>query len=64
LGFAIPPQSAGGGSDANFTGALGIPTLDGLGVLGDGAHTLGEHIVVESLAKRGMLMAGLLMSLE
>jgi glutamate carboxypeptidase len=63
LGFAIPPQSSGGGSDGNFTGAMGIPTLDGLGVLGDGAHTLSEHIVVESLAQRGQLMAGLLATL-
>ena len=44
LGFDIPHQSAGGGSDGNFTGAMGIATLDGLGVLGAGAHTLDEHI--------------------
>jgi glutamate carboxypeptidase len=60
LGFAIPHQSAGGGSDGNFTGAMGIPTLDGLGVLGGGGHTLEEHIEVGSLAPRGKLMAGLL----
>lgn len=64
LGFEIPPQSAGGGSDGNFTGAMGIPTLDGLGVQGAGAHTLDEHIVVPSLAQRGRLMAGLLATLE
>jgi glutamate carboxypeptidase len=64
LGFDIPAQSAGGGSDGNFTGALGIPTLDGLGVQGANAHTLDEHIVVESLATRGRLMAGLLAVLE
>ncbi len=63
LGFAIPPQSSGGGSDGNFTGAMGIATLDGLGVQGAGGHTLDEHIVVESLAQRGRLMAGLLASL-
>jgi glutamate carboxypeptidase len=63
LGFDITSQSSGGGSDGNFTGALGIPTLDGLGVQGAGAHTLDEHIVVESLARRGRLMAGLLASL-
>lgn len=63
LGFDIPSQSAGGGSDGNFTGAMGIPTLDGLGVQGSGAHTLDEHIVVESLAERARLMAGLLATL-
>ncbi|HEX4262252.1 MAG TPA: M20/M25/M40 family metallo-hydrolase [Acetobacteraceae bacterium] len=63
LGFALPHQSAGGGSDGNFTGALGIPTLDGLGVEGGGAHTLGEFIVEASLPRRGRLMAGLLATL-
>ena len=42
----------GGGSDGNFTGAMGIPTLDGMGADGDGAHTLHEHILVSSLAPR------------
>lgn len=63
LGFEIPHQSSGGGSDGNFTGALGVPTLDGLGARGDGPHTLQEHIVTESLAERGRLMAGLLATL-
>jgi len=63
MGFDIPPQSAGGGSDGNFTGAMGIATLDGLGVQGAGAHTLDEHIVVDSLALRGRLFAGLLAAL-
>ena len=63
LGYDITSQSSGGGSDGNFTGARGIPTLDGLGVQGAGAHTLDEHIIVESLAQRGRLMAGLLASL-
>ena len=63
LGFDIPPQSAPGGSDGNFTGALGIATLDGLGVQGGGAHTLEEHILVDSLPRRGKLMAGLLATL-
>jgi glutamate carboxypeptidase len=63
LGLAITAQSAGGGSDANFTGAMGIPSLDGLGVAGAGAHTLDEHIEIDSLAYRGKLMAGLLMAL-
>jgi glutamate carboxypeptidase len=63
LGFAINPQSSGGGSDGNFTGAMGIATLDGLGVAGAGAHTLDEHIQIDSLAYRGKLMAGLLLAL-
>src|SRR6202012_1673286 len=59
LGMELPHASAGGGSDANFTGAMGVPTLDGLGVRGADPHTLNEHIIVESLAERGRLMAGL-----
>jgi glutamate carboxypeptidase len=64
MGLELPHASAGGGSDGNFTGALGIPTLDGLGVRGADAHTLNEHIEVDSLAERGRLMAGLLATLE
>jgi glutamate carboxypeptidase len=60
MGLDLPHGSAGGGSDGNFTGAMGIPTLDGLGVRGADAHTLNEHIEVDSLAERGRLMAGLL----
>ena len=63
MGLDLPHGSAGGGSDGNFTGALGIPTLDGLGVRGADAHTLNEHIEVDSLAERGRLMAGLLATL-
>ena len=64
LGFDIPHKSAGGGSDGNFTGAMGIPTLDGLGVQGAGYHTLEEHILVDSLVQRGRLRAGLLATLS
>ncbi|HWW46255.1 MAG TPA: M20/M25/M40 family metallo-hydrolase [Xanthobacteraceae bacterium] len=64
IGFEITHGSAGGGSDANFTGAMGIATLDGLGVRGNGAHTLNEHIEVDSLVERGRLMAGLLATLD
>lgn len=60
LGWTLEHGSAGGGSDANFTGAEGIPSLDGLGLLGAGYHTLEEHIEVDSLAQRTRLMAGLL----
>ena len=63
LGLEINPQMAGGGSDGNFTGAMGIPTLDSLGVRGAGLHTLNEHIEIESLAERGKLMASLLATL-
>jgi glutamate carboxypeptidase len=64
LGFDITHQSSGGGSDGNFTGAMGIPTLDGLGVAGTGAHTLDEHIAIGSLVPRARLFAGLLARLS
>ncbi|MCO6414939.1 M20/M25/M40 family metallo-hydrolase [Siccirubricoccus sp. KC 17139] len=60
IGFDINHQSAGGGSDGNFTGAMGITTLDGLGVQGAGGHTLEEHLVIDSLVPRAKLLAGLL----
>ncbi|MBY0333247.1 MAG: M20/M25/M40 family metallo-hydrolase [Acetobacteraceae bacterium] len=60
IGFDITHQSSGGGSDGNFTGAMGVPTLDGLGVGGAGAHTLEEHLVIDSLVPRARLLAGLL----
>ncbi len=64
IGFDLDHASAGGGSDANFTGAAGIASLDGLGLLGAGYHTLEEHIEIDSLAQRARLMAGLLARLE
>lgn len=64
IGFEFSHQSVGGGSDGNFTGAMGIPTLDGLGGLGDGAHTLNEHINISCLTNRGRLFAGLLAQLK
>lgn len=63
LGSAFYHESSGGGSDGNFTGAMGIPTLDGLGVEGAGYHTLDEHIIVPSLATRGRIFAGMLASI-
>jgi glutamate carboxypeptidase len=51
--------STGGGSDGNFTAAIGVPTIDGLGAVGDGAHALHEHVVVESLPRRAAIVAGL-----
>ena len=64
LGFDLVGETSGGGSDGNFTGAMGIPTLDGLGARGDFLHTRDEHIEIDSLAERGRLMAGLLMALS
>lgn len=64
LRFEMKGRSQGGGSDGNFTGAMGIPTLDSLGVRGAGLHTLNEHIVVASLTERARLMSGLLMRLD
>lgn len=63
LGADLTQGSAGGGSDGNFTGALGLPTLDGLGVQGEGIHTLGEFIELNSLVQRSRLMAGLMAEL-
>jgi len=63
IGFDMTAGSAGGGSDGNFTGYMGIPTLDSLGVRGKGLHTLGEHIEISSLVERARLMAGMLMRL-
>lgn len=60
IGFDLPHGQHGGGSDGNFTGALGVPTLDGLGAMGHGAHTTSEHILVSSLVPRTQLLAGLM----
>jgi len=62
LGFAVQEAGTGGGSDGNFTAALGAVTLDGLGVTGDGGHALHEHVVISSLPERAALLAGLLRS--
>jgi glutamate carboxypeptidase len=63
LGTGIEEASTGGGSDGNFTAALGIPTLDGLGGVGDGAHALHEHVVIRELPRRAALLAALIASL-
>lgn len=60
LGFELTEGATGGGSDGNFTAALGVPTLDGLGAEGDGAHAAHEHVVVDRLAPRAALLAGLI----
>jgi glutamate carboxypeptidase len=60
LGQTIREGATGGGSDGNFCAALGVPTLDGLGAIGDGAHALSEHVVLSALTTRAALLAGLL----
>jgi glutamate carboxypeptidase len=60
IGIDLVGIHAGGGSDGNFTAALGVPTLDGLGVDGAGAHTLQEHIFISSIEQRVDLFAALL----
>jgi glutamate carboxypeptidase len=64
IGFELKHGSFGGGSDGNFTGALGLATLDGLGVDGNGAHTFEEHLLVSSIVPRCRLFAELLASLD
>jgi glutamate carboxypeptidase len=59
-GVALGECCAGGGSDGNLTAALGVPTLDGLGAVGDGAHSPDEYIVVRGMAERAALLAAML----
>jgi glutamate carboxypeptidase len=59
MGVALDESTVGGGSDGNFTAALGIPTLDGLGAVGEGAHALNESILVDRIADRTALLAKL-----
>jgi glutamate carboxypeptidase len=63
LGWKLDEAAVGGGSDGNFTAALGVPTLDGLGAVGDGAHSPHESVVISELPKRAALLAGLISSL-
>jgi glutamate carboxypeptidase len=63
LGIALRETAVGGGSDGNFTSALGVPTLDGLGAVGDGAHAAHEHIILRELPRRTALLAHLIASL-
>lgn len=64
LGRTLDEGATGGASDGNFTGALGVPTLDGLGPEGHGAHALDEHVLLEPLAFRAALVAGLLVQVK
>lgn len=63
IGLQLEEASTGGGSDGNFTAALGVPTLDGMGAVGAGAHANHEHVVVAHLAERTALLAGMIAGL-
>jgi glutamate carboxypeptidase len=62
MGLEIGGCTAGGGSDGNLTAALGVPTLDGLGAVGDGAHSPGEHVLAQAMPERAALLAALLLT--
>ena len=64
LGFEVGKTGSGGGSDGNFVAALGVPTLDGLGSLGGGAHSLTEHTTLDALPQRAALLAELMIRLS
>ncbi|MHB1023166.1 MAG: M20 family metallopeptidase [Acidobacteriaceae bacterium] len=64
MGIALEEAATGGGSDGNFTAGLGIPTLDGMGVVGEGAHARHESFLVEQLVPRTALLAGMLLRVE
>jgi glutamate carboxypeptidase len=63
IGVELEESLTGGGSDGNFTAALGVPTLDGLGGVGEGAHAVNESILVDRIADRTALLAGLVEAL-
>src|SRR5216683_4264567 len=60
MNLSLGECTVGGGSDGNHTGALGIPTLDGLGAVGDGAHSSREHVLINTMPARAALLAALL----
>ena len=64
LGFPLSEIAVGGGSDGNFTAGLGIPTLDGLGAVGDGAHAVHEHVIAAELPRRAALLSGLIRAIS
>jgi glutamate carboxypeptidase len=64
LGFSLEEAATGGGSDGNFTAALGVPTLDGMGAVGDGAHAAHESVIIEHLVPRTTLLAAMIASIE
>jgi glutamate carboxypeptidase len=62
LDWKLEEAAVGGGSDGNFTAGMGIPTLDGMGGVGQGAHAVHEHIVISELPRRALLLAGMIES--
>jgi glutamate carboxypeptidase len=60
MGITLGECCAGGGSDGNLTAALGVPTLDGLGAVGDGAHSPDEYVITSKMAERAALLAAML----
>jgi glutamate carboxypeptidase len=60
LGIELDEASTGGASDGNFTSALGIPTLDGMGAVGEGAHAVHESVMIDHLPPRTALLAAML----
>ena len=62
FGYEIGETQVGGASDGNFVAALGVPVLDGLGIAGDGAHRMDEHILIDDIPKRATLLTSLLLN--
>jgi glutamate carboxypeptidase len=62
VGWTLDEAAVGGGSDGNFTAGMGIPTLDGMGGVGEGAHAVHEYIVISELPRRALLLAGMIES--
>ena len=60
IDWKLEEAAVGGGSDGNFTAGMGIPTLDGMGGVGEGAHALHENIVISELPRRALLLAGMI----
>jgi glutamate carboxypeptidase len=60
IGWRLEEAAVGGGSDGNFTAGIGIPTLDGMGGVGEGAHAVHEHIIISELPRRALLLAGMI----
>ena len=60
MGVTVEESATGGGSDGNFTAAVGVPTLDGLGAVGGGAHADHEYVLVEHLVPRAQLVTALI----
>jgi glutamate carboxypeptidase len=60
IGWKLDEASVGGGSDGNFTAGIGVPTLDGMGAVGEGAHAVHEHVLISELPRRALLLAAMI----